>query len=173
MPGPDDGLGKKAEQKIRDWCNRPDLAYSFDRIPDQMSGMKHSTNICDFICFKSPYLYYIESKSTWNPRFDFAVITDNQSNGLHDKNQIPYVFGLVIVLFATFKRAFIFNIDDIRNLQEQGTKSINIKKIDKWDLPYVEIRTIPSRKLLLDYDGMLEEYVLELEELRMTNENSN
>ena len=33
----DDGLGKKAEQKIKEWLDRPEDGYSFDRIPDQMT----------------------------------------------------------------------------------------------------------------------------------------
>lgn len=163
MPGPDDGLGKSAERKIKEWLDKPELGYSFDRIQDQMTGFWGSANICDFVCFKSPYLYYIESKSTWNDRFDFSMITENQSNGLHDKNQIDNVFGLVIVLFASEKRAFIFNIDDIRNLSANGTKSVNIKKINNWKLPYCEITTIPNnRKKLLDYSGDIELLVLSL-----------
>lgn len=31
-------------------------------------------------------------------------------------------------------------------------KLLNIKKIDKWTIPYSEIKTTPSRKQLLDYD---------------------
>ena len=34
---------------------------------------------------------------------------------------------------------------------EQDKHSLNIKKIDEWGIPYVEIQTIPSRKELLDY----------------------
>lgn len=30
-------LGKQAEGKIRQWLNRPECGYSFDRIPDQMT----------------------------------------------------------------------------------------------------------------------------------------
>ena len=43
-----DGLGKAAEAKIKQWLDRPDSGYSFDRIPDQLSGMYGSKNICDF-----------------------------------------------------------------------------------------------------------------------------
>ena len=74
MPGADDGLGKKAEEKIEEWLDRPQEGYCFDRIPDQMTGLYGSKNICDFTLFKSPYMYYIESKATWNDRFDFSMI---------------------------------------------------------------------------------------------------
>jgi len=41
-------------------------------------------------------------------------------------------------------------------------KSLNIKKITKWPIPYKEIRTIPNnRKEFLDYEGEIEEYTPE------------
>ena len=129
-----DGLGKKAEQKIKEWLDRPKDGYSFDRIPDQMSGMYGSSNICDFALFKSPNQYYIESKATYEDRFDFAQITDNQRTKLLEKSQIKHVFGLVIVLFATYKRAFVLDIQDIQKMIDSGKKSINIKKIE---MPYL------------------------------------
>ena len=156
----DSTIGKKAESKIREWLDRPQDGYSFDRIPDQMTGKFGSKNICDFICFKSPNIYYIESKATWEDRFDFSNISPTQFDGLLDKSRIAYVYGLVIVLFASYKRAFILNIADIATYIQNGHKSLNIKKLDKWAIPFIEIETIPnSRKQLLDYAGELDEYI--------------
>ena len=155
-----DGLGKKAEQKIKEWLDRPDDGYSFDRVYDQMTGMYGSKNICDFEFYKYPYMYYAESKATYEDRFDFAMISDYQYEGLMSKSKINGVHALVIVLFATYKRAFVLHIQDIDNLIKSGVKSLNIKKIDKWTIPYKEIQTIPnSRKQLLDYTGEIEEYI--------------
>lgn len=156
-------LGKKAEAKIREWLDKPSEDYCFDRIPDQTSGYFGSSNICDFDCYKYPYMYYIESKETEHDRWEFNQLSDIQREGLYDKSQIPGVYGLVIVLFTTYKRAVIL---DIRDIVESGEKSINIKKIDKWSIPYVEINTVPSRKLMLDYTGKLEDYVAELQKRR-------
>jgi penicillin-binding protein-related factor A (putative recombinase) len=156
-----DNLGKQAERKIREWLDRPEDGYCFYRIPDQMTGFYMvARNIADFFCYKQPHLYFIESKATEHDRFDFSVLSDTQRNGLRKKAEIPGVYGLVIVLFATYKRAFVFNIKDIADLIDPETaelkiKSVNIKKIDKWIIPYIEIETIPSRKMLLDYTGDL------------------
>lgn len=158
MPGPDDGLGKKAEQKIKEWLDHPEDGISFDRIPDQLTGQLGSKNICDFVCFQSPYQYYIESKATFNSRFDFNMITEYQHDGLLKKSEIANVFGLVIVLFATYQRAFVIDIREIKRLEDSGQKSLNIEKINKWPCKYAEIRTIHSRKQLLDYSGNIEEY---------------
>lgn len=148
-----DGLGKKAEAKIKEWLDRPEEGYCFDRIKDQMTGFYGSTNICDFTLFKSPNYYYIESKATWEDRFDFSMISETQYNGLTSKSKIKDVKGIVIVLFASYKRAFILDINDIDDLIKSNKHSLNIKKIDKWSIPYLEIKTIPNnRKQLLDYD---------------------
>lgn len=154
--------GKKAEEKIKLWLNKPELGYSFDRIPDQMTGFYMvSRNICDFVCYKYPYMYYIESKATYEDRFDFVQLSDTQRMGLRAKSKINGCYGLVIVLFCAYKRAFIINIKDITDdtLEANLTvKSINIKKEQKWEIPHWEIETIPSRKEFLDYTGDLPDF---------------
>lgn len=153
-------VGKKAESKIKAWLDHPEAGYSFDRIPDQLSGFYGSSNICDFVCYKYPYMYYIESKATYHDRFDFTMISDIQRNGLVQKDKIEGVYGLIIVLFAEYQRAFILSATDIQKcLDENITKSLNIKKIEKWPIKFAEIQTIPSRKQLLDYQGDLQQYV--------------
>jgi len=153
----DNSLGKKAEKKIKEWLDIPEDGYCFDRLKDQQTGFYGSKNICDFTLFKSPYFYYIESKSTWENRIDFSVISDYQYDNLLRKSKIENVYGVVIVLFATEKRAFILDIQDIHKVKQEGTKSLNITKIDKWSIKYREIQTIPNnRKELLDYIGEFE-----------------
>lgn len=158
MPGiGNDGLGKKAEEKIKQWLDKPENEYSFDRFYDQMTGyFMTSRNTCDFVCYKYPNQYYIESKATYEDRFNFSMLTETQHDGLLQKSKTHGVYGLVIVLFATYQKAFILDIRDIKKLEDDGKKSLNIKKIDRWNIPYTEIPTIPSRKSLLDYDGDLQ-----------------
>lgn len=148
-----DDIGKKAEKKIQEWLDRPGDGYCFDRIKDQMTGFYGSSNICDFTLFKYPNYYYLESKATWSDSFPFSSITDTQRKGMLEKCKIEGVFSYVIVLFASYQRAFLLDIKDIEYLWETGPKSLNIKKIDTWPIPYQEIRTVKnSRKQLLDYD---------------------
>ena len=99
-------------------------------------------------------MYYIESKATWEDRFDFSMLTPTQHDGLLKKSKIPNVYGVVIVLFAHHQRAFIIDINEIKRLEDMGRKSLNIKKIDSWGITYTEIQTIPNnRKTYLDYTG--------------------
>ena len=37
MSGYNDDIGKAAEKKIKEWLDRPEEGYSFDRIKDQMT----------------------------------------------------------------------------------------------------------------------------------------
>lgn len=153
-----ESIGKKAEHKIREWLDKPEEGYCFDRIPDPIGGYFGQKNICDFTCFKSPNMWYIESKATESDSFDFTPgrnISDTQYSGLLAKSKIDHVYGIIILLFVSYKRAFIFDIRDIDSMVQTGKKSVNIKKIDKWTIPYKEIQTIPSRKLMLDYTGYL------------------
>lgn len=85
-----DDLGKKAERKIREWLDRSQDGYCLDRITDQMTGFYGSKNICDFTLFKSPNMYYIESKATWSERFDFNMITEYQFKSLLQKSKNYY-----------------------------------------------------------------------------------
>lgn len=81
------------------------------------------------------------------------MISQNQHDEMLKKAKVIGVTSVIIVLFASYQRAFLFNIKDIEEqLQSGGKKSLNIKKIDKWTIPYVEIKSVPSRKALLDYD---------------------
>ena len=153
-----DNLGKLAEKQIAKWLHRPSDGYCFERIPDQLSGFYGSKNICDFFLYKSPNMYFIESKATHKDRFDFTMITEYQWTNLLSRSKIDGVYGLVIVLFATSQRAFILDIQDLEAAKQAGIKSLNITKIAKWKVPYKEIQTVPSRKQLLDYTGDIEDY---------------
>ena len=91
-----------------------------------MIGFFGSKNICDFTLFKSPDMYYIESKATWSDRFDFSMITDYQYKSLLQKSRIQNVYGVIIILFAAEQRAFIIDINEIDRPVKSGKKSINI-----------------------------------------------
>ena len=156
-----DKLGKEAEEKIKQWLDRKDDGYAFYRLYDIMTGFYGQYNISDFICYKYPEQWFIESKATWEARFSFDMITDTQYAGLMKMSGIKGIHAVVIVLFASYQRAFIVDIREIdRYKLETGKKSLNIKKIDQWDFNYSEIKTIPNnRKKLLDYTGELEDHL--------------
>lgn len=156
-----DNIGKKAEAKIKEWLDRPEDGYAFTRLYDQLTGYyQTSRNICDFIVYKYPNTYFIESKETEKDRFDFSMIQPHQKDGLIAKSKIKGCYGWVIVLFTSYKRAFRFNAADIAELENSGKKSLNITKIDTWSIDYKELQTVPNnRKVMLDYTGDIEDLI--------------
>lgn len=87
------------------------------------------------------------------------MITDTQREGLLKKSRIPFVRGIVIVLFASCKRAFMIDIRSIVKSIESGSKSFNINRLNKSQVKMSEIETIQnSRKTFLDYKGDIEDY---------------
>lgn len=170
-----DHLGKDAEGKIQDWL-APLPEYSFFRIKDQMTGFYGSSNPCDFIVYRMPNMCYLEAKATWKDRFDFSNITDVQRTELVRRSKVKGVYGVFSVLFASYQRTFFFDANSMFKegddgdvvLRDDSVKSLNIKKIDKWPIPYVEVGTIPNnRKKHLDYTGDFMGYLESLEALRM------
>ncbi len=146
-------LGKKAEVKVREWLDRPEEGFCFYRIPDQLTGWFGSCNISDFLLYKKPNLYFIESKATYNDNFPFSMITPFQHDEMLKKSEIEGVKSYIIVLFASHQKTFIFDLKDIENqVKSGGPKSLNIKKIANWKIPYISVNTIESKKQLLDYD---------------------
>ena len=154
-----DTLGKQAEAKIEQWLDVPEAGYCFDRLKDQMSGLWGSKNICDFTVLYLLICGILKAKLLGKIDLIFSMITDYQRENLLEKSKIDHVFGVIIVLFASYKRAFMIDINEIQRVSDSGQKSLNIKKIAKWPLKYVEIKTIPNnRKKLLDYEGDINTY---------------
>jgi penicillin-binding protein-related factor A (putative recombinase) len=153
-------LGKIAEARLQTWLDHPEKGYCLDRIKDQMSMFAHSTNICDYTLFKAPYFYYIECKETKTDRFDFSKINGfpdgdfkTQFGGLLEKSKIANVFAVIVVCFSTYKRSFIFDINEIDRIYKSDRKSININDIGSSDIRYREIEIVHNkRKKYLDFD---------------------
>ena len=69
---------------------------SIDRLHDQTTRFKGSSNICDFIVYREPYEYYFECKSVHGNTLPFSNITETQWEGLLEKSKIEGVFAGVI-----------------------------------------------------------------------------
>lgn len=119
--------GKDFERRIKESFEKvPDV--SIDRIHDQTTKFKGSTNICDFIVYKKPYEYYIECKSVHGNTLPFSNITNTQWNGLLEKSKIDGVKAGIICWWVDLDTTWfipIWVLEDARNVM--GAKSINFK----------------------------------------------
>ena len=78
--------GKPFEERVA--ANLKKYGICYDRIHDQMSGLKGSTNPCDFTAYRYPTLLYIECKSCGEEKFDMLkAIRENQWTELLKKDK--------------------------------------------------------------------------------------
>ena len=121
------------------------------RLPDQVSGYKYtSSNICDFIVYKHPNIFYLECKSCYGNTLNFHAITQHQKEGLRAKAFIPGVIAGVIVWFIDWDKTYFVPIMTIIEMEEEGVKSINRKTIEM-ERGVIEIKGTKKR-VFFNYD---------------------
>ena len=115
--------GKKFENVIKTAFEKVD-GVSIDRLHDQTTGFRGSSNICDFIVYKEPYEYYIECKSVHGASLPFSNITDTQWKGLFEKSKIEGVFAGIICWFIDKDVTLFIPIQALQICKYRGWKSI-------------------------------------------------
>lgn len=109
---------------------------SINRLPDQMSGYKGSSNICDFIAYKYPHQYFIECKCCYGNTFPLTNITVNQWEGLMSKSKIKGCIAGVIIWFIDWDITVFFPINSLCNLKDEGLKSVNARNLPFYEVPF-------------------------------------
>ena len=107
---------KKAFEKV------PNV--SVDRLHDQMTGYKGSSNICDFIVYQYPIQMYVECKAVYGNTLPFSNITPNQKYGLNNKSSIKGVVAGILCWWIDKDITKFIPIDYILFLEATGKKSI-------------------------------------------------
>ena len=150
--------GKKFENVIKEAFEKvPDV--SIDRLHDQTTGFRGSSNICDFIVYREPYEYYFECKSVHGNRLPFRNITETQRTGLLQKSFIEGVFAGIICWWIDKDKTLFLPIQTIKMLANEGFASYYYD----WDaVGTVEIKG-KKKRVFFDYD--MEEFLNELPNL--------
>ena len=156
--------GKDFEEQIRiAFENIPDV--SIDRIPDQMGGFAGGSNVCDFIVYDCPSIYYLECKSFYgntmsifsNPKTNklgvkhgfYGNITDTQWKGLLEKSKIKGAVAGYMIWAIEWDKTFFISAEDMKAWRDAGHKSINMNEY--MDIPHYAIKG-QKRRVLFDYD---------------------
>lgn len=139
--------GKDFEAQVRKCFNMIDNV-SVDRLLDPQAGFAGVRNICDFIIYKKPTIYYVECKSCNGNTLNFHNITDNQWNGMLAKTTIDGVVAGVMIWFVAHDKTVFIPIQVLQKLRQNGAKSVNVKDIEKLGL----IIKASKRRVLFDYD---------------------
>lgn len=121
------------------------------RIHDQMSGYIGSKNPCDFLIYKSPYLYPIECKSVHGNRLPMTNITDFQYKELRKMGKIKGVIAGVVCWYIDRDVTLFLPIGTICALRYNGAKSISYEIKD--DPEFLTFEIIGRKKrIFFEYD---------------------
>lgn len=147
-------LGKKLEEAIKEALNIPEEHISIDRLPDPMGGYSGVKNICDFTCYKFPFNYFLECKSTYDNTLNFkSDITTDQWDGMLDKSKYFGCLAGVCVWFISYDVTAFVPIQELQRLKDEGKKSLHIDDLDREDLIHFDISGIKKR-VYFSYDGL-------------------
>lgn len=98
-----------------------------NRLNDPVGGQAGVRNICDFIIYRYPHVFYLELKSRQDNTLNFKEITPNQWTGLIAKAKKPGAIPGVLVNYSDHNEAYFVHINDMVNLRDvQGKKSLHI-----------------------------------------------
>lgn len=143
--------GKKFEERFKkDWVNS--TGGIVVRLYDNTSGYLSISNICDFICYKYPNIFFIECKSHKGASIPFDKIS--QYDKMVGMVGIEGVRAGVILWLYEKNKVLYVPIKTIKELKNEKEKSVGLRHLEKYD-----IIEIPSKKLITfmesDYSVLL------------------
>ena len=141
--------GKDFEKTIRE-CFEAVPNTSVDRLHDQTNGFAGSVNVCDFIVYHRPFIYYLECKSVHGNTLPFSNITKNQWHGLLEKSKIDGVIAGVVcwwidkdvTVFIPIQLLDVWKLSDMKSIRYD----------DAIKCPSIIELTGKKKRVFFDYD---------------------
>ena len=103
-------IGKTFEQEFKE-CVPPD--YYLYRLKDDTSGFYGVSNPCDYILFRSPYLFLVELKTHKGKSIPIAKIRPNQIQGMEKATQYEGVYGGFLINFRELEETYYITVQDV------------------------------------------------------------
>lgn len=143
-----DNYGKNFETKFKKDFLKTVPNSTIDRIYDTVNGLKGVSNICDFIGYTYPNIFYLECKTHKGASIPFEKITQYQK--LSEKVGIPGVRAGVILWLYEKDIVLYIPISTIRQMKNDGKKSVGLKALTE----EYNIKIIPSvkKRIFMDSD---------------------
>lgn len=150
-------LGKRFELQFRkDWAKSVPDSFEY-RLNDQMSGYMGSSNVSDFICFKTPDLFLIECKAHSGNTFPFSAF--RQYEGLLAWKDVSGVHPGVVLWMYDHDLVLWIPVETFEKLKKEDKKSFNVKLVGNEEY---ESLVLPSKKLRTfmetDYSALIDYY---------------
>ena len=118
--------GKKFESKFKeDWQKMEDAIAL--RLIDVTMGYKSIRNVCDFVAYKYPFAYFIETKSCQGNTFNFGKLT--QYDDLIQYINVPGLNPAVVIWFTDHEKVCYVPLEEVQRLKKLNYKSIHVKMI--------------------------------------------
>ena len=148
-----DNVGKKFEQKLKeDFLKIP--GATIDRIYDTSNGFRGIKNICDFIGYRYPNIFYFECKTIKGNTFPLTNL--KQYDKLLAKKNIKGVIAGVVLWFYEHDKVLFIPIKTFEKLKENNQKSFNIKMVEGQEYPSIVIPSVKKRTFMdSDYTVLL------------------
>ena len=142
--------------------------FDVNRVADNTAGYMGGRNICDFITYLYPNIFYFELKSTKGNTLPFSNITDNQYQGLIEKEQVEGAGAGVIVWYVEKDKTFFVSANCLFNIRAEGAKSLHIEELTKRarmfdECSYFKCLEIKGKKKRVFFDYNMEQFKKDLE----------
>ena len=144
-------LGKEWEDIVEEWLKENGICY--DRIHDQMSGKKGSTNVCDYDAYIYPHMYYLECKECASSLFNMLQnISEYQWIRMLQKDTFPGVRAGYVIWMSGANRAFWVSPLTLNLYYSAGEKSVSVDDLEAGgiELTLYQKRTRWHLETLLD-----------------------
>lgn len=144
-------LGKEWEDIVEEWLKENNICY--DRIHDQMSGKKGSTNVCDYDAYIYPHMYYLECKECASSLFNMLQnISEYQWIRMLQKDTFPGVRAGYVIWMSSANRAFWVSPLTLNLYYSAGKKSVSVDDLEAGgiELTLYQKRTRWHLETLLD-----------------------
>lgn len=140
--------GKQFESKFKEDFLKTVPNSTIDRLYDVVMGYKAITQVCDYIGYSKPCIYYLELKSHGGAAIPFDNIS--QYEKLLNKVGIPGVRCGVILWLTEKDRVFYIPVKTIQEMKDDGKKSVGLKAVAE-GYRIIEIPSVKKR-VFLDSD---------------------
>lgn len=142
--------------------------FDVNRVADNTAGYMGGRNMCDFITYLYPNIFYFELKSTKENTLNFSNITKNQWEGLIEKEKFEGVGAGVVVWFIKHDKTFFVSADCMHKMKNEGSKSLHINDLTERALCFDECKyhkcfEIKGRKKRVFFEYDMEQFKQDLE----------
>lgn len=140
--------GKAFEDKFRADFSKLE-GVSLDRLYDPVSGFNGIRNICDFIGYKYPNIFYLECKSSQDNTWNFSAYSQYEKQLV--KVGIPGVRVGVVLWMVKHDTVVYLPTKTIQKMKADNKKSFNIKDLDNKEYRIIKIPSVKKR-VFMDSD---------------------